>query len=103
MESSSYCHLVPAIALCYGYSGNIKRNQRQNSVTLKWELSADLKCYSVERKLIWSFTLVAGSSVTYFHPVQCQYFGLSLANYSGVTAAFVNLFHHETIYIGALR
>lgn len=84
----------------------MKRNQRQNSVTLKYEPSADLECYFVERKLIWSFTLlhtlVTGSSVTYFNPCQHLYFGLSFADDFGVTATFVNLFHHETMCVGAL-
>jgi len=39
-------------------------------------------------------TLVTGSSVTCFHPVPCLYFGLGLANDSGVTATPVKLFHH---------
>lgn len=46
--------------------------------------------------------LVAGSSVTYFHPFQCLDFGLGLVNDSEVTATFVNLFHHGTTYTGAL-
>lgn len=46
--------------------------------------------------------LVAGSSVTYFHPCQCLHFGLGLANDSGVTATSVNLLHHGTTYTGAV-
>lgn len=46
--------------------------------------------------------LVISSSVTHFHPVQYLYFGLGLANGPGVTATFVNLFYHETLYTGDL-